>query len=87
MNWVAMRVSELILCVVKAIPRSIIFSLVGTSQRQKIKLFWANGTTKPLTPIFPIFPLIGGIYSDPVVHKLCATLLAEQIRIGGPQTR
>ena len=62
MNWVAIRVSEPILCEVKAIPRGIIFSLLGPSQRQKIKLFRANGTNKPLTP--HSYPLKGLLRID-----------------------
>ena len=39
MNWVAVRVSELILWGIKAVPCAIIFRLVGTSRTKRIQLF------------------------------------------------
>ena len=66
LKWVAVKDGEPILCEVKAIPRSIIFSLSGPSQCQKIQLFMANGTNKPQTP--HSYPLKGLLRIYVYVH-------------------
>ena len=55
MNGVAIRVSELILCVAKAIPCTIIFRLVGTSQLKKLNFKRYNSLYFHTYSIYSIF--------------------------------